>query len=171
MDRFRRIPPWLGSLLLAAGASVAVGGCISGRILEGYPGYPFLAFDVPADTDTVFFGAQRALQADGFELDYSDRSTGLIATRPDERGGGELFLNVVVDSATGGGSRVWVAAYRPSRGGARRINPLAEEEWATLREITHRLSERLGGTTPVEPAPPDGASEPVRRGETPDSID
>lgn len=171
MDRFRRIPPWFGALLLAAGAAVAVGGCISGRILEGYPGYPFLAFDVPAHVDTVFFGAQRALQADGFELDYSERSTGLIATRAAKLGDSELFLNVVVDSATGGGSRVWVAAYHPARGGARRINPLAEDEWDALRGITHRLSDRLGGTTPEEPEPPDGASEPVRRVETPDSID
>lgn len=160
MDRFGHIPRWPPALLFAGVVGVFLGGCISGRVLEGYPGYPFLSFDVPVSVDTAFFAAQRALGAEGLELDYSDRSTGLIATRPAERNGTDLFLNLVVDSAAAAGSRVWVAGYRPAPGGARRISPLAEEDWAALRAITHRLSERLDGTTPDEPRPPDEAPAP-----------
>lgn len=161
--RSSRRPPALAaaaaSLLLAG----LLGGCISGRILEGYPGYPFLAFDVPAATDSAFFDVQRELRTEGFEIDFSERDTGLINSRPAELAGREVFLSVVVDSipAEGGaaaatGSRVWIAGYEPVRGGARRIDPLSEAEWTALRELAARMSGRLGGSAVREPPPPDG---------------
>lgn len=159
-----RRPPALAaaaaSLLLAA----LLGGCISGRILEGYPDYPFLAFDVPAAPDSTFFDVQRELGTEGFEIDFSERDTGLINTRPAELAEREIFLSVIVDSipAVDGvaspdaaGSRVWIAGYEPVRGGARRVSPLSEAEWTALREVAARLSDRLGGSAVREP-PPDG---------------
>lgn len=149
----RRLPAWL----VVWATALSLGGCISGRVLEGWPGYPFLSFETPAPVDSTFFGAQRELVAEGFELDFTERASGLVNTRPLETDGATLFLSIVVDTTAAGGSRVWVAAYEPVRGGARRISPRREEAWATLRDITGRLSERLGGT---EPAEPDIAAEP-----------
>lgn len=146
----------VGWLILCAGAPV-LGACISGRVLEGYPGYPFLSFTAPAVPDSTFFRLQRALETEGFELDYTERADGTINTRPSERASGPLLLTVVVDSASSGSSsRVWVAGYRPVRDGARRIDPLRREAWAELRDITGRLSARVGGSHPEEPDPPDG---------------
>ena len=159
--------PSRGPLAALAGALAATlaAGCVSGRILEGYPGYPFLAFDVPGAADSTFFDLQRELQAEGFEIDFSERDSGLINTRPARRAGAEVFLSVVVDAvpaAAGGApqgdasSRVWIAGYQPVRGGARRIDPLSETEWAALRELAVTLSGRLGGSAVREPPPPDG---------------
>lgn len=154
----RRLPcrTPLAWLLLCAGPAVLTG-CISGRILEGYPGYPFLSFTAPAAPDSTFFRLQRALESEGFELDYTQRSSGTINTRPSERSTGPLFLTVVVDSAaSAAASRVWVAGYRPVPDGARRIDPLREDAWAELRGITGRLSGRVGGSVPEEPDAPEG---------------
>lgn len=157
--RFRG--PFAALAALLAGGLFA--GCISGRVLEGYPGYPFLAFDVPAAPDSTFFTLQRELRAEGFEIDFSEPASGLINTRPVARAGTEVFLSVIVDpEARGapagrgeGGTRVWIAGYEPVRGGARRVDPLSEEEWADLRALAARLSERLGGSAVREPPPPD----------------
>lgn len=149
-----RVPP--ARLLLLAAAAVS-SACVSGRILEGYPGYPFLSFTAPAAPDSTFFRLQRALESEGFELDYTQRSSGTINTRPSERSTGPLFLTVVVDSAaSAAASRVWVAGYRPVPDGARRIDPLREDAWAELRGITGRLSGRVGGSVPEEPDAPEG---------------
>ncbi|MFW6085107.1 MAG: hypothetical protein ACODAA_07835 [Gemmatimonadota bacterium] len=138
-----------------AAAGLLVAGCISGRVLEGYPGYPFVAFDLPAPADSTFFSLQEELRAEGFELDFTERATGLVNTRPADRPAGRLFLSAVVDS-TAEGSRVWIAAYRPVRDGARRVDPLDEDAWADLRGVAARVSDRLGGTAVEEPPPPDG---------------
>ena len=148
---FRRV----ATLALLALVAPVAAGCISGRVLEGYPGYPFVSFDIPAPADSAFFSMQDELQAEGFELDFTERASGLINTRPADRAAGRLFLSTVVDS-TAGGSRVWIAAYRPVRDGARRVDPLDEDAWAELRELAARISERLDGGAIREPPPPDG---------------
>lgn len=148
----RSLPVWL--LVWAVASSL--GGCISGRVLEGWPGYPFLSFEAPAHVDSTFFAAQRALVAEGFELDFTERASGLVNTRPLEIDGREMFLSLVIDTTTAGTSRVWVAGYEPVRGGAHRVSPRREDAWATLRDIAARVSERLGGTEPAEPDPPAG---------------
>lgn len=140
-------------LLLAAAALLS--GCISGRVLEGYPGYPFLSFTAPATPDSTFFRLQRALEAEGFALDYTERDAGTINTRPAERPTGRIFLTVVVGAADTA-SRVWVAGYEPVRDGARRINPLREDRWAELAKIASRLSDRVGGSPVSEPERPRG---------------
>lgn len=134
-------------------AALLLGGCISGRILEGYPGYPFLSFDVPAERDSVFFSLQEELEDQGFALDFSERDEGLVNTRPRDFGPGRMFVSLVVDSIRGG-TRAWVAGFEPVVDGARRISPLHEDEWAALRGLAARLSESVGGTAPVEPDPP-----------------
>lgn len=139
---------------MLCGLALSIGGCISGRILEGYPGYPFLSFTAPTSPDSSFFSLQRALEAEGFEIDFTDRASGSITTRPLTLATGDTFLTVVLDAAASG-SRVWVAGYRPVRGGARRLDPLDEEAWAEIEEVAAGLSERLGGTPPEPPpAPP-----------------
>jgi len=149
-------PSWLPGRLLLSAAVLSLGGCISGRVLEGWPGYPFLSFDTPAPVDSTFFAVQRELVAEGFELDFTERTSGLVNTRPLEIDAMTMFLSIVVDTTAAGGSRLWVAGYEPVRGGARRISPRREEAWATLRAIAVRLSERLGGTGPTEPEVPAG---------------
>jgi hypothetical protein len=149
-------PSWLPGRLLLSAAVLSLGGCISGRVLEGWPGYPFLSFDTPAPVDSTFFAVQRELVAEGFELDFTERTSGLVNTRPLEIDAMTMFLSIVVDTTAAGGSRLWVAGYEPVRGGARRISPRREEAWATLRAIAVRLSERLGGTGPTEPEAPEG---------------
>lgn len=148
----RSLPVWL--LVWAIASSV--GGCVSGRVLEGWPGYPFLSFEAPAIADTTFFAAQRALAAEGFEIDFTERASGLVNTRPREIDGRTIFLSLVVDSTSDGASHVWVAGYEPVRGGARRISPRREVAWEALRRVTARVSERLGGTEPAAPDPPAG---------------
>lgn len=143
----------LRSLAIAVTLALA-GGCVSGRILEGYPGHPFLAFEAPVDADSAFFALQEALGGEGFEIDFSERESGLINTRPVSAADGRMFLSAVVDTAAGG-SRIWVAGYEPVRGGARRINPLDEAAWSELERIVARLSERLDGSEPEGPPPPD----------------
>ncbi len=146
----------LPACLLVWAAVLSLGGCISGRVLEGWPGYPFLSFEAPTPVDTTFFAAQRALVAEGFELDFTERASGLVNTRPREIDGRTMFLSLVVDTTTEGASRVWMAGYEPVRGGARRVSPRREDAWETLRRVTARVSERLGGTEPAEPDPPAG---------------
>lgn len=148
----RSLPVWL----VAWAAAVSLGGCISGRVLEGWPGYPFLSFEAPTVVDTTFFAVQSALVAEGFELDFTERASGLVNTRPREIDGLTMFLSLVIDTTTGGTSRVWVAGYEPVRGGARRVSPRREEAWAVLRRVTSRVSERLGGSEPTEPETPAG---------------
>lgn len=148
----RSLPIWL----LVWAVAPSLGGCISGRVLEGWPGYPFLSFEAPANVDTTFFAAQHALVAEGFELDFTERASGLVNTRPREIDGRTMFLSLVVGTTTDGASRVWVAGYEPVRGGARRVSPRREEAWEALRRVTARVSERLGGSEPAEPDPPAG---------------
>jgi hypothetical protein len=151
-----RVASWLPGRLLVWAAVLSLAGCISGRVLEGWPGYPFLSFETPAPVDSLFFAVQRELVAEGFDLDFTERASGLVNTRPLEIDAMTMFVSVVVDTTATGGSRVWVAGYEPVRGGARRLSPRREEAWATLRGIAVRLSERLGGTRPTEPEPPAG---------------
>lgn len=148
----RSLPAWL----LVWAAALSLGGCISGRVLEGWPGYPFLSFEAPTRVDSTFFAAQRALVAEGFELDFTERASGLVNTRPREIDGRTMFLSLVVDTTSGGASRVWVAGYEPVRGGARRVSPRRDEAWEALHRITSRVSERLGGSEPAEPETPAG---------------
>lgn len=139
---------------MVAGAALLAAGCISGRVLEGYPGYPFVGFDLPASADSAFFSLQDELRTEGYELDFTERASGLINTKPSDRPAGRMFLTVVVDS-TAEGSRVWIAAYEPVRDGARRVDPLDGEGWAELRGVAARISDRLGGGAVREPPPPD----------------
>lgn len=141
-------------LAAVALAALLAAGCISGRVLEGYPGYPFVSFDLPGPADSTFFSLQDELRTEGFELDFTERAAGLVNTRPADRPAGRIFLSAVVDSIADG-SRVWIAAYEPVRDGARRIDPLDEQGWAELRGVAARISERLGGTEVREPPPPD----------------
>lgn len=151
MNAVPQVPRFLAGWLLACAAVLVLGGCISGRVLEGWPGYPFLSFELPTSFDSSFFALQRELVAEGFELDFTERASGLINTRPLELEGSAMFLSLVVDSTATGGSRAWVAGFEPVRDGARRISPRREQAWETLRGIAARLSERLGGTSPAEP--------------------
>lgn len=148
----RSLPAWLLTWTVA----LSLGGCVSGRVLEGWPGYPFLSFEAPAPVDTTFFAAQRALVAEGFELDFTERASGLVNTRPRDVDGRTMFLSLVVDATPDGASRVWVAGYEPVRGGASRVSPRREDAWEALRRVTARVSERLDGTEPEEPEPPAG---------------
>ena len=144
------------SLLLVAG------GCISGRVLTGYPGYPFARFDTTMPFDSTFFMLQPAIESEGFPIDYTVLDEGLITTRSSEYLGRPVFLNVVVeplvrnDSAGSPkpdqtGTRVWVAAYEETVSGAERINPLQEDGWAGVMELTSRLSAAVDGSTPIGP--------------------
>lgn len=156
MNAASLVASWLPGRLLLWAAVLSLGGCISGRVLEGWPGYPFLSFETPAPVDSTFFAVQPELVAEGFELDFTERTSGLVNTRPLDIDAMTMFLSIVVDTTATGGSRLWVAGYEPVRGGARRISPRREEAWATLRGIAVRLSERLGGTRPTEPEAPEG---------------
>lgn len=134
--------------------------CISGRVLEGYPGYPFLRFESPLAVDSTFFELQRAIVAEGFELDFTEREAGLINTRPADRLGRQVLLSIVVGTdparedtvSTAGPTPVWIAGYVRTRNGDERIDPLAKEAWADLAGIAARLSDRLGGTSPAGPS-------------------
>ena len=141
---------------------LSAGGCISGRVLTGYPGYPFARFDTPLPFDSTFFMLQPAIESEGFALDYTTLDEGLVATRSAELLGRPVFLNLIVESlaqddAAGsadresGRSRVWVAAYEETVSGAKRINPLQEDVWAEVMDLTARLSEAVDGSTPIGP--------------------
>ena len=156
MNAAPQVSRFLGRWLPAWTVIMTLGGCISGRVLEGWPGYPFLSFDLEAPLDSTFFAVQRELAADGFELDFTERASGLINTRPREFESGPMFVSVVLDTTAAGGSRAWIAGYEPVRDGARRVNPGRERAWSALRGVASRLSERLGGSVPVEPDPPGG---------------
>ena len=145
------------------------GGCISGRVLTGYPGYPFATFETEMPADSTFFLLQPAVESEGFPLDYTIREEGFITTRSSEMLGRPVFLTLVVgpggDEADSGPppgeslaetseqiSRVWVAAYEETVTGAQRINPLQEEVWAAVMEVTGRLSAAVEGTAPEGPS-------------------
>ncbi len=85
------------SLLAVLGLLVAVGGCISGRVLTGYPGYPFARFDTGLASDSAFFLLQPAVESEGFPLDYTVLAEGLITTRSTEMAGRPVFLNLVLE--------------------------------------------------------------------------
>lgn len=149
----------LGAAVVAAASATA---CLSGRVLEGYPGYPFLQFDTPLPVESAFFAVQRAVVGEGFALDFTERASGAVNTRPMNRLGRPVFLSIVVGAAppppAAGApprTRVWIAGYVRERDGARRIDPLAEEAWADLAEVAAQLSRQLEGTTPRGPPPPD----------------
>lgn len=152
----------LGAIVLVSVVAVTAAGCITGRVLEGYPGYPFLQFDTSLPVDSAFFAVQRAVVAEGFALDFTELASGAVNTRPVERLGRDVFLNIVVgavpDSARQAPgrvpTRVWIAGYEVARGGAERINPLAEEAWNDLAEIAASVSRRVAGTSPRGPPPP-----------------
>ena len=139
---------------------VAAGGCVSGRVLTGYPGYPFARFDTPMPSDSTFFMLQPAIENEGFALDFTTLDEGLITTRSSELLGRPVFLNLIVESlvqddAAGSpdpnGARVWVAAYEETASGAERINPLQEDVWAGVMDLTMRLSAAVDGSTPIGP--------------------
>ena len=157
---------------LALLAVCAVGlstGCISGRVLTGYPGYPFASFETDMPADSTFFRLQPAVESEGFPLDYTILDEGFITTRSSELVGRPVFLTLVVgpggDGSSAGGpaagnsadvsvgtSRVWVAAYEETVTGAQRINPLQGEVWAAVMEVTGRLSAAVDGTEPEGPS-------------------
>lgn len=146
---------------LATAAGLLLGGCISGPVLHGYPGYPLLAFTVAAPPDSVFFSLKAFLVEAGFPLDYTRREEGLINTRRSLDLEKPVFLSVVFAeeprAAAGGGesdppmSRVWIAGYLETDAGPRRINPDAGPLWDQLRDVSAALSRRLGGTPPTGP--------------------
>lgn len=133
---------------------------MSGRVLSGYPGYPFARFPAPLSADSAFFRLQPALEAEGFPLDYTFRADGYITTRAAVVAGRPVFLNLVVESAGAAGATedgtsgcvVWIAAYEETPVGSERINPLHEEVWRELMGIAGRLSVAVGGGSPVGPS-------------------
>jgi len=148
--------------------AVACGGCVSGRVLSGYPGYPFASFTVTrpqTSVEQLFPEVLDALEEEGYPIDFTDRTSGFIQTRPGPDAQRPILLNVVVgtepDSA--GVLEVWVAGFERTRSGDRRINPLDDTLWQDLMATSRRLSERLRGTAPVGPdgraAPPGPGSE------------
>jgi hypothetical protein len=140
-------------MLAALGAAAAGTGCISGRVLSGYPGYPFASFSVNAPVDTIFFELQGALADEGYPVDYTQRDAGLINTQPGPDSGKPIYLNIVIgaDSDRDGWTAVWVAGYEHTPAGPRRVNPLDETLWAMVMDVSGRLSDRLGGTEPLGP--------------------
>lgn len=127
--------------------------CVSGRVLTGYPGYPFASFSLPTSPDSSFFDLQRTLESEGYPIDYTERSAGLINTRPGPDPERPVLLSVVIgaDPARDGWSEVWVAGFERTQTGDERINPLDEELWPVVMAISARLSERLDGTEPLGP--------------------
>lgn len=154
-------------VLAASAASVAtalvLAGCMSGRVLSGYPGYPFVRFSTPLPADSAFFRLQPAVEAEGFPLDYTLREEGYIATRASEVNGRPVLLNLVVESGSEGAdappaaarTRVWIAAYEETLSGAERLNPLQEEVWREVTAIAARLSAAVEGDAPVGPTAPE----------------
>jgi hypothetical protein len=143
---------------LAVLSTIALSGCMSGRVLSGYPGYPFARFEAPVPADSAFFRLQHALEVEGFPLDYTFREDGYITTRSATVAGRPVFLNLVVESAeesaageAGTGSVVWLAAYGETEAGSERINPLHDGAWQEVMAIAGRLSAAVGGEPPVGP--------------------
>jgi hypothetical protein len=142
---------------VALSVASVVSGCISGRVLTGYPGYPFASFETDLPADSAFFRLQPAVESEGFPLDYTILDQGFITTRSSEVEGRPMFLTLVVEPLetnsedVSARSRVWVAAYEETITGAARINPLNESAWASVMEVSGRLSESIGGTAPVGP--------------------
>lgn len=143
-------------------AVCALSGCISGRVLSGYPGYPFASFSIPEPADSAFFELQAVLAAEGYPIDYTDRESGLIATRPGPDGDSRVFLSVVVgpDPDQVDRSSVWVAGFETTTSGNQRINPLDEALWADVMSVSGRISERLGGSAPLGPDERSAAEDP-----------
>jgi len=140
----------------AIGAFLAVSlaaGCISGRVLSGYPGYPFASFSIPQPVDSAFFHMQTVLEEEGYPIDYTDREAGLINTRPGPNPAKPVLLSVVVgeDPDREGRTEVWVAGFEETGSGVRRINPLDDALWPDLMQVSGRISDRFGGTAPTGP--------------------
>lgn len=129
-------------------------GCISGRALNGYPGYPFVSFAVPQTPDSAFFRLQDALRDEGYPIDFTERASGFIKTRVAPDASRPVFLSVIVADRTEGpdSTDVWIGAYEVTSTGAKRINPLDETPWKGLVDVSGRISQRLGGTEPIGPA-------------------
>jgi hypothetical protein len=146
----------LSAVGLASAALLAVSlaaGCISGRVLSGYPGYPFASFSIPGPADSAFFQMQTVLEEEGYPIDYTDREAGLINTQPGPNRAKPVFLSVVVGREPGreGWSDVWIAGFEQTGSGVRRINPLDEVLWPDVMDVSGRISERFGGTAPAGP--------------------
>ncbi|MDP2470004.1 MAG: hypothetical protein Q8W46_04050, partial [Candidatus Palauibacterales bacterium] len=134
------------SLLVGSVAWLA-SGCISGRALSGYPGYPFMAFSVPQTADSAFFALQTALRDEGYAIDFTDRATGLINTRPGADPANTVFLSAVIGATgDGAGSDVWIAGYERTGGTSRRVSPLDEDLWPDVQSASARISRRMGGS-------------------------
>lgn len=144
---------WPAGVLVSLVLAPAFAGCISGRVLSGYPGYPFVSFSIPSPPDSAFFELQRTLEAGGYPIDFTEREQGFIHTRPGPDPSTPMLLSLVIgeDPERGGWTEVWVAAYERTRDGDERVNPLDDERWSDLVAISTRLSERHGGTKPLGP--------------------
>jgi hypothetical protein len=141
--------PAIGAFLAASLAA----GCISGRVLSGYPGYPFASFSIPEPVDSAFFHMQTVLEEEGYPIDYTDREAGLINTRPGPNPAKPVLLSVVLgeDPAWEGRTDVWIAGFEETGSGVRRINPLDDVLWPDLMDVSGRISARFGGTAPAGP--------------------
>lgn len=132
---------------------VLLAACISGRVLSGYPGYPFASFSVPSTPDSAFFELQSALAREGYPIDYTERKSGLINTRPGPDLDKPVLLSLVIgdDPEREGWTEVWVAGYERTQLGDERINPLDEVLWSDVMDVSSRLSDGLAGTAPLGP--------------------
>jgi hypothetical protein len=142
-----------GAAAVLALSAVITAGCISGRVLSGYPGYPFASFQIPVPADSAFYDLQVVLEDEGYPIDYTDHASGLIQTRPGPNPAKPLFLTVVIgtDPVDPHRTEVWVAGFETTPAGARRVNPLDGDVWPYVMGISGLLSERLGGTQPLGP--------------------
>jgi hypothetical protein len=122
------------ALLLIAATG---GGCVSGRVLSGYPGYPFATFAVPGPTDTTFFEIQEILVQEGYPIDYTDRDTGLINTQEGPDPAKPVRISVILgeDDERQGWTSVWIAGYEETPAGPTRINPLDKALWPGVMEV------------------------------------
>jgi len=143
------VPAAVGSLL-----ALLATGCISGRVLNGYPGYPFVSFAVPQPPDSAFFGLQGALEDEGYPIDYTERASGFMKTRVGPGSGQPLFLSLVVAGrpSSPDTADVWISGFALRGGDAQRINPNDSALWQEVVGVSERISGRLGGTTPAGPA-------------------
>jgi hypothetical protein len=141
------------TLAVAALAAAGASGCVSGRVLSGYPGYPFASFSVPGLPDSTFFRMQYVLEDESYPIDYTDREAGLVNTRPGPDTGKPVFLSVVIaaDPADDSRSQVWIAGFQQTGTGVKRVNPLDEPLWSVVMDVSARVSERFGGTEPLGP--------------------
>lgn len=150
MRRFRSGALAIGCAVLAA---TSIPGCITGRVLSGYPGYPFASFSIPQPPDSAFFELQTVLEDEGYPIDYTDRESGLINTQTGPHPAKPMFLSVVLgsDPDREGWSAIWVAGFEETSAGVRRINPLDDVLWPDVMAVSTRISERLDGTDPLGP--------------------